>query len=251
MDFDPFKTGMRDGKLSGWYNHREAELYPGIAVAKEDVVLDVGCGEGGITNFCAQFVAQILFTDIDAEKVAATEHKLKNSNASSVKGVVCDCNPILFNDEVADIVVCMEVMEHVDDPADFLRELYRVGKPGARYLISVPDPVSEQLQQGLAAQEYFQKPNHIHIFQRKEFQQLVANSGLEISNIEYQGFYWTLWWLFFWNAGQDLSPPWDPLLTSWAETWSRMLDTPNGPKLKEKLDKQMPKTQVIVARKPG
>lgn len=56
-----------------------------------------------------------------------------------------------------------------------MAELVRVGQPGAQYLLTVPDPVAETVQKNLAPDSYFQKPNHIRIFQRDEFEQLVRS----------------------------------------------------------------------------
>ena len=141
-------------------------------------------------------------------------------------------------------------MEHVDSPENFLRELVRVGKPGALYLLSVPDAVSEQVQKKLAPPNHFEKPNHINVFSRQEFEKLILDSGLVIEKRAYYGFYWSIFWAFFWTCDQDLSPPWHPLLESWAKTWELMLKMRDGPRIKKALDEAMPKSQAIIARKP-
>ena len=152
-------------------------------------------------------------------------------------------------DGFATRVICTEVLEHVDDPAEVLRELVRIGAPGAMYLITVPDPVAEGVQQKVAPPLYFQRPNHVRIIPRQEFSQLVIDAGLEIVEVSRYGFYWSVWWAMFWACDVDLASPAHPALDNWARAWSALLDTADGPRVKEALDDLMPKSQVIVARK--
>jgi len=163
---------------------------------------------------------------------------------------VGDANPLLLEDGIASRVICMEVLEHVDDTAQFLNELARVGKSGAHYLLSVPDPVQETLQKGVAPASYFEKPNHIRIIPRDEFEKMVTDAGLVVERHEYYGFYWSVWWLFFWICKVDLNNASHPLLDNWAKTWEALMDTPNGEHVRQALNDFMPKSQVIIARKP-
>ncbi len=241
---------LEDAALSGWFRRETGELLEGFPISPKDHVLDVGCGDGVFINFCASLGAEVTFADIDAEKIEGVAERLKDSKARAVHPLVSDANPLPLPEGYADKVIAMEVMEHVDSPADFLRELVRVGKPGALYLLSVPDAVSEGVQQKLAPETHFQKPNHINIFSRNEFEQLVLNSGLVIERRAYYGFYWSVWWAFFWTCNQDLSPPWHPLLENWSRTWETLLTTRDGPRIKKALDEVMPKSQAIIARKP-
>ena len=246
-----FDIGLKDAGFDGWYRVESGELYEGFAIGVDDVVVDVGCGEGGCALFCANRGAHVIVADIDAAKVAASVQRLADTPARLVQGVVSDANPLLLEDGIASRIISMEVMEHVDDPAQFLRELARIGKPGAQYLLTVPDPVAEQLQVGLAPEVYFQKPNHVRIIQRDEFAKLVTDAGLVIERQGSYGFYWSLWWLFFWVCKVDLSNPQHPLLNSWTRTWEALLDSPQGNQVRKSMNDLMPKCQVIIARKPG
>ncbi|MCU1719257.1 class I SAM-dependent methyltransferase [Pseudomonas sp. 5P_3.1_Bac2] len=239
-----------DTPLSGWFRQESGELFEGFPITPQDTVLDIGCGNGPYANFCASLGAEIIVADIDADKVAAVEALLKDSAARSVTGLVTDAKPIPLKDASVNRVVAMEVLEHVEDPTQFMSELVRVAKPGSLFLLTVPDPVGEQVQKKLAPPVYFEHPNHIRIFQRDEFEQLVIDAGLIIERRTEYGFYWSIWWFFFWACKQDLSPPWHPLLNSWTSTWNMLLRTPDGPRIKKALDEVMPKSQVIVARKP-
>jgi len=241
---------LTDAVLSGWFRQETGELFTGFAITADDTVLDIGCGNGPFSHFCAQRGAEIIFADIDAAKVEATHQGLKGTAARALHPLVTDANPIPLDDARATKVIAMEVLEHVDDPKAFIRELVRVGKPGAQYLITVPDPLGESVQKKLAPDSYFQQPNHIRVFDRDTFEALVRESGLVIEKIEYYGFYWSIWWFFFWACKQDLAPPWHPLLNQWTQTWNTLLTLPDGARIKRALDEAMPKSQAIIARKP-
>jgi SAM-dependent methyltransferase len=237
---------------SGWYRNEVDEIFEGFHVGPADVVLDVGCGDGGRSMFCAARGCHIIYADIDPEKVALTAQRLQGSNASKQQGIVSDTDPLPLETGTATRVIATEIIEHVDQPSRFLAELVRVGAPGALYLLTVPEALAEQAQVGLAAPQYFQKPNHIHTFDRTQFAELVQGAGLEIERRRVHGFFWTLWWMFFWSSSQpQIGPPWTDLLDAWTRTWIALRETPQGPRVKEILDDLLPKVQVIVARKPG
>lgn len=246
----PHDFTLLDARLSGWFLEETGELLAGFPVLPEDHVLDVGCGDGSFIRFCANRGAEVTFVDIDAEKVREVEQLLHGSPARALHGVVSDANPLPLPDACFDKVIGMEVLEHVDDPVQFLAELVRVGKPGALYLISVPDITSETVQRKVAPPLHFQKPNHINVFTREEFACLITDSGLVLEQKAYYGFYWSMFWAMFWTCNQDLSPPWHPLLENWARTWDALLKMPDGPRIKKALDEAMPKSQAIIARKP-
>lgn len=239
---------FRDEELDGWMNSSTGELISGFPVSQADTVLDIGCGDGIFANFCAMQGAEIILADTDAARLA-NAGRMVASKARNLIAMVTDSNPLPLADGIATRVMAIEVVEHVDEPLKFLRELVRVGCSGALYFIAVPDARSENLQRALAPPVYFEKPNHIHVFDRAEFLQLIEDAGLTIEREFSYGFYSTLWWVFFWACKQDLAPPWHPLLDSWRNTWANLLDTQQGAKIKSILDQCLPKSQAVIARK--
>src|SRR5690606_5983008 len=203
---------LLDARLSGWFLEETNELLEGFKISPEDHVLDVGCGDGTFVRFCANRGAEVTFADIDAGKIKETEQKLKNTNARGIHGIVSDANPLPLPDNHFGKVIGMEVMEHVDNPSAFLAELVRVGKPGALYLLSVPDSISEGVQKQVAPSLYFEKPNHINVFSHEEFAKLVTDAGLIIEKETSYGFYWSVFWAFFWTCNHDLNDSWHPLV---------------------------------------
>jgi SAM-dependent methyltransferase len=83
-------------------------------------VLDVGCG---VKPYYPFFAAAAEYVGVDVQE---------NPNADLVGAV----EELPVADGAYDIVLCTQVLEHVDDPARAVRELRRVTAPGGRVLAS-------------------------------------------------------------------------------------------------------------------
>lgn len=242
--------GNRDDRLSGWRQEDTRQLFDGFPIVDGDIVVDVGCGDGANGHFCARHGAHVVMIDIDPAKVANAKWRCRDLPADSFEAILSDSNPIPLPDGFVTKIVSSEVIEHVDDPVQFLEELVRIGRRGAQYLLSVPDPVCEHLAKQVAHPSAFQKPNHVRIIEREEFAQMVGAAGLVIERRHSVGFYDALRSLFFWADYVDPKTNRTPLLDGWSRTWDQLLDTKHGPQIKVLLESVLPKSQVIVARKP-
>ena len=249
---DGFLLGLKDAMLTGWYNREAGELAAGFPVSAGDVVVDVGCGDGGPAAFCARAGAHVILCDVDGPRLEQAAERLRESGAARVDAHVTDADPLPLADGAATRIVCMEVLEHVEDPSVLVRELARIGAPGALYLITVPGDVHERMQKHLAPPQYFERPNHIRIIDPGAFEELISAAGLQIERQFTYSFYWALWWTFFWQCSTSLEAAnQHPLLASWAKTWSLVLEGRDGLIIQQLLNGLMPKNQVIVARKPA
>jgi SAM-dependent methyltransferase len=241
----------RDVHLRGWHNTPASELFTDFAVGPEDVVVDVGCGDGGHASFCARQGARVILADIDAESLATAVANVKAAGNGTCESHLTDGNPLPIASGTASKIICTEVIEHVDSPEILIAELARIGQPGARYLLACPDPRAEAIQRRIAHPSYFEKPNHVRILSPEDFTALVEGAGLVIEARHNYGFYGALWWIFFWACPKFEGTTYEhPLLENWARTWDTLLDMPGGAAIKNTLDDLIPKSQVIIARKP-
>ncbi|MGY1888149.1 Ubiquinone biosynthesis O-methyltransferase [Pseudomonas fluorescens] len=259
----PRDVGLHDAVLDGWFLNDSGELLKGFAITADDTLLDVGCGEGVATLFAVRQGASVIFTDSEHAKVRELARQVEAQSGKASLGLVSNSLPLPLADGCASKVVCMEVLEHIDQPQPFMAELVRMGRPGAQYLFSVPAPTGEHLQKGIAPDSYYQSPNHVQIFTPERFAALVEDAGLVIEHRQASGFFWVMGMIFFWAgeraAGRDpggavrdrIQEPFMPLMESWAKTWQDLLAQPGGLAIKQTLDRFMPKSQVIIARKPA
>lgn len=98
-------------------------------------ILDVGCGGGIVSVPLAECGAEV--TGIDANKSnvkAATEHcKTNNINARFVN---ITAEELATNKEQFDVVLALEVIEHVQNPREFVQNLCRLTKPDGMIVVS-------------------------------------------------------------------------------------------------------------------
>ncbi|MEV6352272.1 methyltransferase domain-containing protein [Streptomyces hydrogenans] len=101
-------------------------LHPGLDV------LDVGCGPGTITADLAALVAPGRVVGVDAaedvlDKARATAAE---RGLDGVEFRVADVHALGFPDDSFDVVHAHQVLQHVGDPVQALREMRRVCRPG-------------------------------------------------------------------------------------------------------------------------
>lgn len=100
-------------------------------------ILDFGCGNGAQTLHYAGPDRSIIAVDIDVADLFTLSASV--SEAQNILAVQYDGATLPFRDGVFDLAVSYEVLEHVADERAALREIGRVLKPGADFVISVPN----------------------------------------------------------------------------------------------------------------
>ena len=95
-------------------------------------VLDVGCGGGFSCEFLAQRGAIVSGIDQSRNCIAkAQEHALSNHLAIAYEQGYAEALP--YGDHTFDVVVCVDVLEHVANLNQTIAEIYRVLKPGGTF----------------------------------------------------------------------------------------------------------------------
>jgi 2-polyprenyl-6-hydroxyphenyl methylase/3-demethylubiquinone-9 3-methyltransferase len=108
----------------------------GAAGLKGKQVLDVGCGGGILSEAMARSGAQVLGIDLSQAVLDVAElHALEAEVAVEYRSVAAEelaqQRPAAF-----DLVTCMEMLEHVPDPAATVKALAGLVKPGGDVIVS-------------------------------------------------------------------------------------------------------------------
>jgi len=102
-------------------------------------VLELGAGIGNMTQHLSRARRLYVATDLDEEHLARL--RVRFQNRPNFASALCDlCNPRDFTDlrGIFDTVVCLNVLEHVKDDLDGLRNIRSALAPGGRAIILVP-----------------------------------------------------------------------------------------------------------------
>jgi SAM-dependent methyltransferase len=94
--------------------------------------LDVGCGVG-------QVVGRLQSAGYEAHGVDVSEPNIERARKVSTHCQLYDGKSLPYADQFFDSAGALNVLEHVDQPEDFLRELVRVVKMGGRVVVSSPN----------------------------------------------------------------------------------------------------------------
>ena len=131
---------------SGWVTADELERFADrLELGPGSRLLDVGCGSGGpALRLAERSGASVVGIDLLEEGIAtATRLAGERGLADRVRFVRADAGgPLPFADGSFDAVISVDVMCHLPDRLDILREWHRVTTPGARVLFTDPTIVT-------------------------------------------------------------------------------------------------------------
>lgn len=93
-------------------------------------LLDVGAGPGTITLEFAQRVARVTAVEISDDALALSRQRAADADVTNIDFAVADVHALPFADDSFDVVHAHQVLQHVGDPVQALREMRRVTRPG-------------------------------------------------------------------------------------------------------------------------
>ena len=212
------------------------QLQPG------DLLLDLGCGEGrhALSAYALADVHAIAL-DLGFEDLQTAQTRYRESFAEldtadkTFAPLNANGYALPFADHTFDKIICSEVLEHIPDFLQVLREIKRVLKPGGIFCATVPRYWPEKIC-WLLSDEYPNTPGgHIRIFTAPGLRR-----EIELTGFQFQSRHWAhalhspFWWLkcIFW--GNDDAWPvrqyhrllvWDLMKKPWlTQTLEKLLN---------------------------
>jgi SAM-dependent methyltransferase len=134
-------------------------------------LLDAGCGEGYVTGWLARELPETEIVAVDGRAEAIQSCAERNPG---VRALVADLLALPFDAGEFDLVVCTEVLEHLDEPRVAVRELARVSS--RHLLLTVPhEPFfrSGNLARGRYVGRLGSTPGHVSTWSKRGFLRLI------------------------------------------------------------------------------
>lgn len=158
-----------------------------LAPLQGQQVLDVGCGGGILADAMARKGAQVLGIDLATKSLRVAQLHAMEAGTENI-----DYQEIAVEDLAAqrpasfDVVTCMEMLEHVPDPASVVRALGQLVKPGGWVFLSTLNRNLKSFLLAIVGAEYVLKmlPAGTHEYARfirpAELAQMCRDAGLEL-----------------------------------------------------------------------
>ena len=161
-----------------------------FAQAAPGSILDVGCGEGVLTEQWADRIAPGTVVGIDLEDPKLTS-EWAGRRRPNLTFTPMEVEHLAFADDAFALVAATEVLEHVPEPERALAEMARVAS--GHLLVSVPhEPLWRALNmaRGAYLRQLGNTPGHLNHWTRRSFVHLLGRHG-EVTEVR-SPFPWTM-----------------------------------------------------------
>lgn len=170
------------GQIDAHYGCDPKDLNP----YKKLSILDIGCGGGLVCEPMCRLGATVTGIDADKEAIAAaTAHAAQSGLAIDYRAVTTADIKTRF-----DVVLALEVIEHVSDTDQFMKEVAALVKPGGLVIVSTLNRTAKSYALGIVAAEYILRwvspgtHNWKKFLKPSEVSRLMRAQGLTPKNIQ-------------------------------------------------------------------
>ncbi len=125
-------------------------------IGKDLRILDVGCGDGVISEPLIKAGHYVTAVDLPTVATAANKNKV----SALIAG---DAEILAFPDATFDLVIASEVLEHLWAPENFVNEAYRTLKPRGSLVLETPE--------GIAGLNY---DSHMNYYTAEKLEKMLA-----------------------------------------------------------------------------
>ncbi len=154
----------------------DADLIAGhLPASRRGKVLDVGCGSGGLVAGLEELGWQASGIDPDPVAVGAGRAQGLDLSVGGIQDAVCP-------DGTYDAVIAVHVIEHVEDPSEFIRNLRdMIGRDGTVVVVT-PNAGSQQLQLFGEDWRSLEPPRHLVLMGREALESVFLAQGFVIEH---------------------------------------------------------------------
>ncbi len=158
-----------------WFRRHEAVYLALAGDCRGATVLEAGVGEGYGAALLAGVARHVIGLELDGPTAAHVARRY----GDRVDVTRADLQALPLPDGSVDVVVTLQVIEHLRDQVGFLRECARVLRPGGRLHCSTPNRLT--FSPGNALDDRPLNPFHTYELAATDLAALVSGAGLEIA----------------------------------------------------------------------
>ena len=147
---------------------RNREAILNVMPGNIQLVLDIGCGDGWVAKHLSKKKVNVVSMDIAITNPLKTVEKYSSEYQA---GVVADGMYLPFINNCFDVIIASEVIEHLADPATFIKHCITKLKPGGKLILATPYNEKLEFYICVHCNKPTPKSAHLHSFTEIFFKQ--------------------------------------------------------------------------------
>jgi len=152
-----------------------------INLNKDSILLEVGCGEGYFASHALAKYPNYIGLDFNKKAIDKCNDKFENG-----KFLTEDLNIyIVENNLKIDAFFMFHVLEHLDDPISFLKNVLKFIKPNGSIVISLPSDQRLSLYYN-SREQWDNPPHHLTRWNKKAISELAKVLNVDLKHLEYE-----------------------------------------------------------------
>lgn len=159
-------------------------------INKNDVVLDLGSGNGQNAIKCAKVAKKVIGVEIDETLIKIAQNTAKHERLKNVSFQRTDLEKVLnFKNKSFNKTIFLDVLEHVANRKQILSEIRRTLKPKGILLLGVPNSNTswKRFQRSVGVCSY-SDPDHKIEFSESLIRKILSESRFKIIHLEYDSY---------------------------------------------------------------
>lgn len=152
-------------------------------------IIEIGCGIGNFTEMLLDH-GDMMVLDIEEDYIEHIRHRWNGSvSLQALRADLSASRPQEVIDFQADTIVCLNVLEHIEDHRGMLENMHHVLAPGGRLILLVPafQWLYGSLDVGLG---------HFRRYTKKSLGGVVSEKGFDVERIFYMNMFGIPGWWF-------------------------------------------------------
>ena len=173
------KSDLRNPISRYLVNGFDAAIHSALDALEPEAVHEVGCGEGRLSRMIVErYGIDVLATDFSEAIISEND---KGNVDPKIRYEQASAYELRKETHHRDVVICCEVLEHLEEPQRGLRSLYDLDARG--YVFSVPnEPIWRILNmvRGKYWSDWGNTPGHLNHWSYSSFEELLNRSGFRV-----------------------------------------------------------------------
>lgn len=163
------------------YESFDKFTYVGTEMSRNKIVTDIGCGGGAFLDYLSGVAKEVIAIEPSKTYRSEMEKKGYRTYAFTDEAIKDNKNKI-------ELAVSFDVIEHVDDPQEFLNDIYHLLSSGGKAIIGTPTetPIMRELLGPIYEENLLFSTQHLWIFSDRNLKLMAEKAGFNKIEVKYK-----------------------------------------------------------------